>query len=72
MSSPKRQAAFEPYRTIINLLREEMNDLCDSVAAGEANDMRQYGFMTGKIEGLLEAEQIVLDLDEAEQKANKS
>lgn len=42
-------------------IRKIMNDLADDVATGSADDYAAYQRMVGKIEGLAEAERLILD-----------
>lgn len=51
---------FSPIR---KMLRDRMNDITDDVATGTARDFAQYRHLCGKIEGLAEAERIILDLE---------
>lgn len=45
-------------------IREDLNDLADSMATGGAADYATYRHMVGKVEGLAQAERHILDLEE--------
>lgn len=45
-------------------IREDLNDLADSMATGGASDYAMYRHMVGKVEGLAQAERHILDLEE--------
>lgn len=45
-------------------IREDLNDLADSMATGGAADYAIYRHMVGKVEGLAQAERHILDLEE--------
>lgn len=45
-------------------IREDLNDLADSMATGGATDYAMYRHMVGKVEGLAQAERHILDLEE--------
>lgn len=51
-------------------LREEMNNLADTVATGGAKDYAEYQKLVGIIEGLARAERELLDLAEKRLKAD--
>lgn len=44
-------------------LRRRMNEYADYVAEGMCKDMNEYRFITGKINGLAEAEAALMELD---------
>jgi hypothetical protein len=45
-------------------IREDLNNLADTMATGGASDYPAYRHMVGKIEGLAQAERNILDLEE--------
>lgn len=45
-------------------IREDLNNLADTIATGGASDYASYRHMVGKIEGLAQAERNILDLEE--------
>lgn len=45
-------------------IREDLNNLADTMATGGAADYAAYRHMVGKIEGLAQAERNILDLEE--------
>lgn len=42
--------------------RGQMDIICDVLARGEANDMKEYRHLTGRIHGLAEAEAFILEV----------
>jgi len=46
-------------------VRERMNLLTDAMAEGSCEDFPAYRHLVGKIDGLAEAERMLLDLDDA-------
>lgn len=51
-------------------IREELNNLADTIATGGAPDYPTYRHMVGKVEGLAQAERNILDLEERLLKLN--
>jgi len=45
-------------------LREQMNEIADSVSLGSAKNMEDYRKMCGMIEGLAWAEREILDIED--------
>jgi hypothetical protein len=52
------------FELIRRKIREDLNDLADSIATGSAPDYAIYRHMVGKIEGLAQAERHILDFEE--------
>ncbi len=52
-------------------LREKMNDAADYVATGSCKSYEEYKAVCGKIEGLALAERALLDMVEAQEKADE-
>jgi hypothetical protein len=52
-------------------IREDLNDLADSMATGSAADYPMYRHMVGKVEGLAQAERHILDLEERLREAER-
>lgn len=52
------------FDLIRSKIREDLNDLADSMATGGASDYATYRHMVGKVEGLAQAERHILDLQE--------
>lgn len=60
----KHSATDQTLELLRLKIREQMNDLADTVAAGGCTDYASYKDLTGQITGLAVAERELLDLDE--------
>lgn len=61
---------MKEFEYLKNKIREDLNNLADTMATGGAADYPAYRHMVGKIEGLAQAERNILDLEERIQKSN--
>ena len=53
-------------------VRQLMNDLADSLAAGDAQTIEDYRFTTGRINGLAVVERMILDVFESQKSTDSN
>jgi hypothetical protein len=59
-----KRAGNQTLELLREKIRSEMNDIADHMAGGGCNNIDEYRFSTGKINGLDWVERELLDLDE--------
>lgn len=58
--------------TLRDLIRKDMDHLANQMIEGACGDFAEYRFYVGKIDGLANAEAMLLELDEKLRKAEES